>query len=194
MIRTRVASRCSGRYGILSSLSPYADRTPEYVLEHRLGERTSPGLRERQGGRGSGSEGAMRKAAKKSDRPQLWVGHVVWRGKDVPGAAALLRGLGMRARAHPDPNGDPRAPGPPPPRGGAAGPAPGQVALGGAAPGAPPGVWPARGLRAPPTAGGAIHNSFTTPARGGRAVRVNNPPVGGVVWVARGGPPPAESV
>src|SRR5262249_58459437 len=96
MIRTRVASRCSGRYGILSCLSPYADRTPEYVLEHRLGERTSPGLRERQGGRGSGSEGAMRKAAKKSDRPQLWVGHVVWRVKDVPGTAAFWRDLGMR--------------------------------------------------------------------------------------------------
>src|SRR5262249_61538222 len=101
MIRTRVASRCSGRYGILSSLSPYADRTPEYVLEHRLGERTSPGLRERQGGRGSGSEGAMRKAAKKSDRPQLWVGHVVWRGEEGPGAPARWARLRQRARTIP---------------------------------------------------------------------------------------------
>ena len=38
----------------------------------------------------------MRAVEKKDDRPSLWVGHVVWRVKNVRSAATFWRDLGMR--------------------------------------------------------------------------------------------------
>jgi len=126
----------------------------------------------------------MGKATKKTDRPPLWVGHVVWRVKDVPGTAAFWRDLGMRTVTIQDQIGILELRGGThlillPEEGGETAPAPmdlmvedldGTHAL-----------WSARGLRVSPIQRGEIHDSFTITDPEGHAVTVNNSHVMGQV-------------
>ncbi|HZW89298.1 MAG TPA: VOC family protein [Myxococcaceae bacterium] len=126
----------------------------------------------------------MRAGGSQDERPLLWVGHVVWRVKNVRAAAVFWRDLGMRQVHIEDGIGILEL------RGGthlillpreaeAPSDAPLDLMVDDLA--ETHAVWSARGLRVSPIERGRIHDTFTVTDPEGHAVTVNSSHVMGKV-------------
>jgi len=120
----------------------------------------------------------------KDERPSLWVGHVVWRVKNVRTAAVFWRDLGMRQVHVDDAVGILELRGGThlillPEEGDAAAATPADLMVDDLA--ETHARWSARGLRVSPIEHGRIHDAFTITDPDGRVVTVNSSHVMGKV-------------